>query len=147
MGIFPFSVDLVVRGYEMDLWGHVNNAVYLQWLEHARWEMARAGDMTERFEGLMPVVRSLQLDYDVETKLGDSLRVTVWPRKVGNTSLTLGAAIRITRSPDAHRQGRVAMKATMVLTCVRAGEGKVPVPSRVRELFPAEDPGAEPPAA
>ena len=28
-----------VRGYELDSFGHVNNAVYLNYLEQARWEM------------------------------------------------------------------------------------------------------------
>jgi YbgC/YbaW family acyl-CoA thioester hydrolase len=30
-----------VRGYELDSYGHVNNAVYLQYYEQARWEMIR----------------------------------------------------------------------------------------------------------
>ena len=31
-GIFPFRVVIEARGYEMDSYGHVNNAVYLNWL-------------------------------------------------------------------------------------------------------------------
>ena len=30
-----------VRGYELDSYGHVNNAVYLQYYEQARWEMMK----------------------------------------------------------------------------------------------------------
>ncbi|MEU7735273.1 thioesterase, partial [Streptomyces griseus] len=30
-----FSVDVTVRGYELDTQGHLNQAVYLQYAEHA----------------------------------------------------------------------------------------------------------------
>lgn len=30
--LFPFKVKLEVRGYEIDSFQHVNNAVYLNWL-------------------------------------------------------------------------------------------------------------------
>ena len=32
---------ITVRGYELDSYGHVNNAVYLQYYEQARWEMMK----------------------------------------------------------------------------------------------------------
>ena len=77
----------------------------------------------------------------------DQLRVTLWPRRVGTTSFTLGAAIRITATGDgdAARLGRFALLATTVLTCFRRPEGKMPVPDAWRSYFPADDPGEEPP--
>jgi acyl-CoA thioester hydrolase len=33
----PFSVSVTVRGYETDALGHLNQSVYLQYAEHARW--------------------------------------------------------------------------------------------------------------
>ncbi len=30
-----------MRGYELDSFGHVNNAVYLNYLEQARWEIVQ----------------------------------------------------------------------------------------------------------
>lgn len=35
-----FSVDVTVRGYELDTQGHLNRAGYLQYAEHARRDFA-----------------------------------------------------------------------------------------------------------
>lgn len=140
---FPFSVDVVVRGYELDPWGHVNNSVYLNWLEHARWELG-ASTLFDGFgSGIMPVVRYLELDYQVETRLGDELKISIWPRSVGNTSMTLGSCIRIMSSRDKTRVGKIALLSKQVLACIKRPGGKVPVPTTWRVHFPAEDPGEQ----
>lgn len=139
---FPFSIDITVRGYEIDGWGHVNNAVYLQWLEHARWEMGAVDGFAALFgEGVLPVVRHVVLDYRAETVMGDHLRVSIWPRRVGTTSFVLGSAIRITQARDAARVGQVALVADLVFACTRKAKGKVAVPEVWRGYFPATDPG------
>ena len=33
------KTDIRVRGYHLDLYGHVNNARYLEFLEEARWDL------------------------------------------------------------------------------------------------------------
>ncbi|NXY94764.1 acyl-CoA thioesterase [Streptomyces sp. BR123] len=38
----PFTVRVTVREYELDTRGHLNQAVYLQYCEHALWEVLRA---------------------------------------------------------------------------------------------------------
>ena len=145
---FPPSVDIQVRGYELDQWGHVNNAVYLNYLEHARWQLGGHLPMLGAAEGILPVVRHVTLDYRCEARMHDQLKVTLWPRRVGNTSFTLGAAIRIVATGDHSeaRRGRHALVATTVLTCFRRPEGKLRVPDAWRSYFPATDPGEEPPA-
>ncbi|MFF3127877.1 acyl-CoA thioesterase, partial [Streptomyces sp. NPDC057908] len=42
-----FSVDVTVRGYELDTQGHLNQAVYLQYAEHTRWELLRAAGLSQ----------------------------------------------------------------------------------------------------
>ena len=32
-------IEIKIRGYHLDLFGHVNNARYLEFLEEARWAM------------------------------------------------------------------------------------------------------------
>jgi acyl-CoA thioesterase FadM len=42
----PFQVRVAVRGYELDVNGHLNWAHYLHYAEHARWECLRAAGLS-----------------------------------------------------------------------------------------------------
>lgn len=80
----PFSVAVVVRGYETDTQGHLNQAVYLQYAEHARWSLLQKGgirqtDLLERNVG--PVALEVTVRYLRELRAGDEVEVTcafVW---------------------------------------------------------------------
>lgn len=132
---FPFSVDMQVRGPDIDSWGHVNNAVYLEWLEHARWEMARIGRLFDRFGGALPFVRHVELDFLKETLYGDRIRVTLVPGACGNTSFTMQATVQIIEALQSSRIGATALEAKMAFTMVKPGVGKQPVPEFWRALF------------
>ncbi|MEV4392383.1 acyl-CoA thioesterase [Nonomuraea sp. NPDC049607] len=41
-----FTVRIAVRGYELDTQGHLNNVVYHQYGDHARWECLRAAGIS-----------------------------------------------------------------------------------------------------
>lgn len=140
--IFPFSCEIDVRGYEIDSFGHVNNAVYLSWLEHARWEMGLtyAAELSDK--DTLPVVRHVTLDYRAQTKLGDRVRISTWGRKVGTTSFIYGNAIRIVSSRrDPARAGTLVLTSTTVLACMNRKGEKVAVPQHWCGFFPAQDPG------
>jgi len=68
---------LSVRGYELDSYGHVNNAVYLQYYEHARWEMMKNLDFLDQLKelGLSVVVVESLVRYMRETKMFDELMI------------------------------------------------------------------------
>ncbi|MEU7036411.1 thioesterase family protein [Streptomyces sp. NPDC046237] len=80
----PFSVAVVVRGYETDTQGHLNQAVYLQYAEHARWSLLRKSgirqsDLLEK--GVGPVALEVTVRYLRELRAGDEVEVTcdfVW---------------------------------------------------------------------
>ncbi|MBF6209786.1 acyl-CoA thioesterase [Nocardia puris] len=73
------TVPIVVRGYELDTLGHVNQAVYHQYAEHARWELLReaglAGDKLIA-AGIAPVVLETTIKYLRELRGGDEITVT-----------------------------------------------------------------------
>ncbi|MEU1125347.1 thioesterase family protein [Streptomyces sp. NPDC005899] len=74
-----YFVDVTVRGYELDTQGHLNQAVYLQYAEHARWELLReAGVPQEKLlaDGVGPVQLEVTVRYLRELRGGDRVRVS-----------------------------------------------------------------------
>ncbi|GAA5053354.1 acyl-CoA thioesterase [Nocardia callitridis] len=74
-----FSVPVVVRGYELDTQGHLNQAVYVQYAEHARWELLRAAGLPQQKligAGVGPVVLETTIKYLRELGGGDEVLVT-----------------------------------------------------------------------
>ncbi|MFD9637777.1 acyl-CoA thioesterase, partial [Streptomyces violascens] len=43
----PITVRISVRGYETDAQGHLNQSVYLQYAEHARWSALEHGGIRQ----------------------------------------------------------------------------------------------------
>ncbi|WP_128379973.1 acyl-CoA thioesterase [Streptomyces cavernae] len=75
----PFSVAVTVRGYETDVQGHVNQSVYLQYAEHARWCLLEAAGISQaelRASGVGPVVLETTIRYKRELRAGDETEVT-----------------------------------------------------------------------
>lgn len=75
----PFQVRVGVRGYELDIQGHLNQAVYLQYAEHARWEHLRAAGITpDKLQASRsgPVVLETMIRYFSELRGGDEVDVT-----------------------------------------------------------------------
>jgi acyl-CoA thioester hydrolase len=75
---YQFTEHFKVRDYECDLQGIVNNAVYQNYLEHARHEflLSRQVDFAELArEGLNLVVVRAELDYKIPLTSGDQFYV------------------------------------------------------------------------
>jgi YbgC/YbaW family acyl-CoA thioester hydrolase len=72
-----FEYRFSVRGYELDSYGHVNNAVYLNYFEQARWEIFRKLDLFDYFQknNLLLVVTEMKIRYSREVTLFDELMV------------------------------------------------------------------------
>ncbi|MFF9125027.1 acyl-CoA thioesterase [Streptomyces sp. NPDC014889] len=75
----PFSVRVTVRGYETDVQGHLNQAVYLNYAEHARWSLLQAAGISQArlvSGGVGPVVLETTIRYLRELPAGDEVDVT-----------------------------------------------------------------------
>jgi acyl-CoA thioester hydrolase len=96
-----FSYQLEVRFRDCDPMGHVNNAVYLTYLEQARFNHWRAcgiakaaiaspappdAGMAEDVPGV--IVARVEIDYRRAAKFGDVLRIDVGVAAIGRTSFT-----------------------------------------------------------
>lgn len=74
-----FFVDVTVRGYELDTQGHLNQAVYLQYAEHARWELLRAAGLPQEkllADGVGPVALEVTVKFRKELRGGERVRVS-----------------------------------------------------------------------
>ncbi|MFN7685358.1 MAG: acyl-CoA thioesterase [Oligoflexia bacterium] len=88
---------IFVRGYELDSYRHVNHAVYLNYLEHARWEfLASCGLTLSRLDELKrwPVVRHLQIDYLKSALINEELVILSRLSELGRASLVIEQEIR-----------------------------------------------------
>ncbi len=77
---YVYTINLQVRDYECDMEGIVNNAVYLNYLEHARHEFLKTvgidfAELTRR--GINPVVIRTEVDYKISLRSGDHFRIGV----------------------------------------------------------------------
>ncbi len=68
--------EIKVRGYHLDLYGHVNNARYLEFLEEARWALLEEGDLDWFMrQGYALVVSRIDIRYLRPAGMGDVLKI------------------------------------------------------------------------
>ncbi|MFF9018975.1 acyl-CoA thioesterase [Streptomyces eurythermus] len=75
----PFSVRVTVRGYETDTQGHLNQSVYLNYAEHARWSLLQAAGISQARlvgRGVGPVALETTIGFRRELLAGDEVDVT-----------------------------------------------------------------------
>ena len=83
---YIFTLEIAVRDYELDSEGIVNNAIYLHYLEHTRHAFVKQegipfGSLTS--DGLMPVVRRLEIKYCTPLRTGDVVLSRLWIERKG----------------------------------------------------------------
>jgi acyl-CoA thioester hydrolase len=81
--------SLTVRTYECDSYGHVNNAVYLNYLEVARYEFLK--DINFDYPALIKAgygvyIARVEIDYKKSALVDDVLTIRSWPVKKGAVS-------------------------------------------------------------
>jgi len=75
---YDFELEFLVRDYECDLQGVVNNSVYQNYLEHTRHEFLKTIglDFAELFSrGIIAVVARVELAYKTSLRSGDQFVV------------------------------------------------------------------------
>jgi acyl-CoA thioester hydrolase len=136
---FVWSQPVVLR--DLDAFGHVNNAVYLTYVENGRVDYFRAVLGIERPEDLHNIMASVTLNYRSPVSYGESVHVGVRTERIGDKSLTLYYELRAD-------DDRLVADATTVQVAFDYAEGRaVPVPEHWRRrLAEFEGPALEAPA-
>lgn len=126
-----FRLDLTVRDYECDLQGIVNNATYLNYLEHTRHEFLKSLGID--FAGMhqqgidLVVVRS-EVDYKSSLTSGDSFYVTL--------KMALEGRIRIVFYQDIFRlpDNKPIIKGKITGTAL-SSQGRPFLPDEIKEIL------------
>jgi YbgC/YbaW family acyl-CoA thioester hydrolase len=126
-----------VRSYELDSYGHVNNAVYMQWLEHGRSRLLQDNGFSynniEDHWGVRLVLVSTRIDFRKSLMLDDDVEITTTVQRLGTTSVTFDH--KVWRHPPSG-EAELSAEAVAVIVFTDAGmEGPRPVPEPFKDLY------------
>lgn len=130
--VSTFTFD--VRSYEIDVYDHVNNAVYVQWLEHGRCKLLQDMgfdyvNIGDKWGVRFMTVRT-DISYRRALKLGDRVSVATSVERFGNTSVTFRQVITTEDKPEPAADALVVV----VYTDVDTGRPTA-VPAEFRRLY------------
>lgn len=91
------SVDIKVRGYHLDIYHHVNNGRYLEFLEEGRWDYFERYRFFDLFESrdLAFVVANINISYRRPAYAGETIRVLTRMDSIGNKSARAVQEVRL----------------------------------------------------
>jgi acyl-CoA thioester hydrolase len=128
---FRFVYPQEVAFGDLDAFGHVNNAVYLTYLENARIGYMREVLAIESLEDLLVIVARVNIDFRTRASLGEALEIGARVSRIGTKSFDLDHEVR---GPD----GRlIAPASTTLVTFDYRGDTTMPVPDLWRERIEA----------
>jgi len=83
--------EIKIRGYHTDLYQHVNNARYLEFLEEGRWQLLEDHLDLEEFmnKGFLFFVVNINISYKSQARVNDSVIVRSGLGKIGNKSAVI----------------------------------------------------------
>jgi acyl-CoA thioester hydrolase len=137
-----FVTKLRVRHYEMDALGHVNNAVYQNYLEQAAIEHSESlGFTVKRYQELggIFVLRQIEMEYLRPAVAGDWLEITTWLARMHGA--------RANRCYEIRRQGAsdLLMKADALWVWINvASQRPQPIPKDMMAAFGQNPPDSLP---
>jgi acyl-CoA thioester hydrolase len=130
---YPFSMrqEIVLR--DLDSFGHVNNAVYLTFVENARIAYLREVVGAVRRDEIRNIMAAVSLDFRAEVSFEDELEIGVRTVGIGTKSFQL--SYRLVRG-----DGEVAVDATSTQVMFDFDAGRaIEVPEDWRRAIEAHD--------
>ena len=125
---FPYFCSIAVRWRDLDAFGHVNNAVFVSYLEHARvsawleWRERRRTSVS-RF-----LVVRVEVDFKRPIGLDDPVEIGMGVSHVGRSSFTYRYRVEA--------GGECAAEASSVQVCFdESTQRSIPVPDDLREVL------------
>lgn len=94
--------EIKIRGYHTDLYQHVNNTRYLEFLEEGRWQIFEDHINLEEFmnKGFHFFVVNINISYKKSVRVNDVIIVKSGLEKIGNKSAVIKQQIINTKTND-----------------------------------------------
>jgi acyl-CoA thioester hydrolase len=127
---YLFELEFLVRDYECDLLGVVNNAVYQNYLEHGRHEFMHAAgiDFAKLHEeSIDPIVAKVEIEYKFPLKSRDRFVLRIGVRREGRLRFVF--IQDIFRLPDE----KLVLNGKVTGVCLQ--NGRPVVPDKVTEAL------------
>jgi acyl-CoA thioester hydrolase len=135
---FRFSTTLEVRWRDLDPLGHVNNAVYLTYLEQARVHYLRdLGVAPSDPEGIGFILADVSCQFKSPLALGEHVTIHARVSKLGNSSFIFKYRL------EGPEKRLVATARTVQVCYDYAARRSIPVPAPWRQAITAFEPGLD----
>jgi len=126
----PHVVELTVQPGDIDVYGHVNNAVYLTWLDRAAWSHSAAlGVPLEHCVAMRRgmAAQRIEIDYLRAALDGDALQVATW-------IVSADGRLRVQRRFQVRgmADGQTLARARTDYVCINLDSGRA---SRMPDMF------------
>lgn len=126
---FEYTTSIDIRFADLDAYGHVNNAIFFTYLEHARVKLFQHYFGSFLDSSLLFLVVRAECDYKAPVTLQDSLLITLTVEQLRNTSFTF-----LYRLHDGNGREFATARTVMVGYDPQA-EKPVALPVQIRETF------------
>lgn len=120
--------EMEVYSFHIDFIGHVNNIVYLQWMEIGRAKLLEAIGMPTHeifHQGFVPVLVQTNITYKAPLYLGDRVQIKLWLSELRNASAIMQFSFfsaQGTLAAEGWQKGLFAERETMRPRRLRAEE-------------------------
>lgn len=131
-----FTINFRVRSYECDSYGHVNNAIYLNYLEFARMSALHEKGFTlenMKEKGYLVVVRRIEIDYKYPLYANDEVTINTFTSEARNSSGTFTQQILQSRS------NRLCAEAKVTWVFINLEGRPIPIPDEILEAFEMQE--------
>ena len=104
---FRFSTPIQVRFRDLDALGHVNNAVYFTYMEHARFKyFEQLGLMADDVSSIGFIIAEATCQFKAPIKLSTQLVVKARTSRIGNSSFSMDYRLEDEASGQVMATGR-----------------------------------------
>jgi acyl-CoA thioester hydrolase len=119
-----------VRFRDLDPMGHVNNAVFLTYIESARFAFLQHLGAITTLEDIELIIARVEIDFRAPVRFGQTVEITAHVSRFGDKSFDLDHELRV--------DGRMVAEAkTVLVTYDYSKREAVPIPENWREKLAA----------